>query len=260
LNPLVTIVTPVYNAEKYIRDTIASVIGQTFSDWEMILVNDCSTDSSLDIINSYRSNDRRIKVVNLLKNSGAAVARSIAISGSSSEYIAFLDSDDVWDPLKLKRQIEFMKGEINFSCTSYRQFYDKPDILSHIIDNNSLGIFDYKDLLRKKISVGCCTVMIRRDSFKDLSFPDTRTGQDYAFWLKLCRENNQKIYLLNEPLAYYRLVKGSISDNKFKKAIRQWKIYRDLERINLILSMFYFLSYVCRGLVTNRSRLFRKLS
>ena len=142
-NPKVTVITPVYNAEKFLCEAIESVIGQAFSDWEMILVNDCSTDSSIDIINSYIDHDSRIKVINLTENSGAAVARSIAISRSSSEYIAFLDSDDVWDPLKLKRQIEFMKGEINFSCTSYRQFYDKPDILSHIIDNNSLGIFDY---------------------------------------------------------------------------------------------------------------------
>lgn len=259
LNPKVTVITPVYNAERYLCEAIDSVIGQAFSDWEMILVNDCSTDSSIDIINSYIGHDSRIKAINLTENSGAAVARSIAISCSASEYIAFLDSDDVWDPLKLKRQIEFMNDEIDFSCTSYRQFYDKSEIVGDIIDNYPSGIFGYKDLLLKKISVGCCTVMIRRESFKDLCFPNTRTGQDYAFWLKLCRENNQKIVLLNEPLAYYRLVKGSISSNKFKKAIRQWKIYRELEGINLIYSMIYFLSYACRGLVTNRSRFFRKL-
>lgn len=125
-NDLVSIITPCYNCEKYIAETIESVLAQTYSNWEMIIVDDCSTDRSYEIALEYSNKDGRIKVYRMEQSSGAAICRNKAIEKSKGEYLSFIDSDDIWLPIKLEKQLKFMcENDCDFSFTEYEHFYDK---------------------------------------------------------------------------------------------------------------------------------------
>jgi glycosyltransferase involved in cell wall biosynthesis len=246
LPPTVSIITATYNSEKFILETYESIRSQSFADWEWLVTDDCSTDSTLSLVRDISLKDSRVKVFCLSKNSGAAVARNNSIRNATGDFLAFIDSDDIWEIEKLRLQLEYMGDYRNFTFTPYWVIYDNSDCLPRTVDLNDDSIYSYSDMLKKKATLGCSTVMVRRSSFRDLLMPEIRTGQDYALWLKLLK-SGEFAYKLNIPLTKYRVHPNSISRNKFKKALRQWSIYRDIEMLSLLPACVYFCYYAYRA-------------
>ena len=202
--PKVSIVVPVYNAERFLEQTLQSVIQQDFTDWELLLINDCSTDNSVKIIQTH-NDDKRIRLVNLEKNSGAAVARNRGIALSRGKYIAFLDSDDIWMTDKLSKQVSFMeKDKHAFSFTEIRMTDEDGTPVSKV--RSIPKKVDYRYLLHKTV-IATSSVMLDKAYFGDFSMPLRRSGQDYATWLMLLRKAPYA-YCLQEPLVNYRVVKN----------------------------------------------------
>lgn len=237
---LVSIITPVYNAEKFIRQTIESVLAQEYKEWEMILVDDCSNDSSEKIIKEFAKNDKRIRYIKLTQNSGAAVSRNTAIKNAKGRYIAFLDSDDIWTSNKLRVQIDFMKkNNIGFSFSGYEVMNESGELINRIIKVPEK--ITYKEYLKNTI-IGCLTVVIDRQICGEFEMVNIRKNQDMATWLSILKKGNTG-YGINEKLGVYRIVGGSISNNKIKAAKSVWRTYRDIERMNVLKSCYYFLCY-----------------
>ena len=237
---LVSIVTPVYNAERFIKETIDSVIAQTYKNWEMILVDDCSSDSSAEIIDEYVISDSRIKYMKNAENSGAAVSRNAGIEAAEGQYIAFVDSDDVWESEKLEKQLEFMKEKgYGFTFTSYRYVMED----GSVTDKTARAIekINYNGLLKNTV-IGCSTVVIDKKITGDFRMPLLRRGQDTATWLQILKKIDYA-YGLDIPLVKYRKVSNSISSNKFKALKRTWNIYRNVEHLGLIKSCYVFCCY-----------------
>nr|WP_246521273.1 MULTISPECIES: glycosyltransferase family 2 protein [Ornithinibacillus] len=244
-DPLISVITPAYNAERFIGETIESVLCQTYSNWEMIIVDDCSTDRTVAYIQEYAKKDSRIKLIQLKTNSGSAIARNTAMENASGRYIAFLDSDDLWYPEKLERQLRFMQEkDIAFSFTKYIRM-EEDGTLKDAISRapESVG---YEDLLKHCV-IGCLTVMIDREKTGYHEMINIRTRQDYAYWLTLTKMGF-RAYGLPEVLAKYRNVGNSISSNKVKAAKRQWYVYRKIEKQPLIKSIWYFMHYASIGI------------
>lgn len=244
MNELISIITPSYKNEKFISETIESVLTQTYQNWEMIIVDDLSPDNSNKVIEKYIKYDNRIKLIKLNKNSGPAVARNRAIVESKGRYISFLDADDTWFPEKLDKQIQFMnKYNLSFTYSSY-------DLIDE--DNNSLGTFvtqeyiSYSSLLKTN-SIGCLTAIYDISKLDKIYMPNIIKRQDYGLWLKIMKKTDAVRGLL-EPLATYRIVENSVSSNKVIAAKYVWKIFRDVEKLNLFKSCYYFCFYIYNGL------------
>jgi teichuronic acid biosynthesis glycosyltransferase TuaG len=244
----VSIITPIYNSSLYMGRTIESVLNQTFDKWELILIDDCSVDESCDIAQKFASNDPRIKLLKLEKNSGAAAARNAGISQASGRYIAFLDSDDMWVDNKLERQIKFM--EVNQISFCYTAYYRESD------DGRSLGCLSipakvkYSDLL-KVCSIGCLTAIYDTANLGKIYMPEIRKRQDLGLWLRILKVEDYA-YGINEPLAIYRVRKDSISANKKVAAMFTWRLYRDVEKLKLLPAIYYFLHYAVNGLIRSK--------
>lgn len=244
---LVSIITPAYNAAAYIAETIESVLAQTYTNWEMLIVNDCSKDNTPEIVESYAKKDKRIKLINLKQNSGAAVARNTAIQNAKGRYIAFLDSDDLWKKEKLQKQLSFMQqNDYAFTFHDFIMFNDETKK-----ENGKLikvaKQTDYKTLLKGNNTGGCLAVCIDRNIIRKIFMPNQR-HEDYICWLNILKEYKINGYGMNEVLGYYRVGKVSVSSNKFKSAIWTWKAYRESQKLSLIKSMYYMYFYVVNGL------------
>ncbi|WP_243388118.1 glycosyltransferase family 2 protein [Bacillus kexueae] len=242
---LVSIITPVYNAEKFLEETILSVQNQTYQNWELLLVDDVSTDNSVEIIEKYSKEDSRIKLIKLKENSGAAVARNTAIKAAEGRFVAFLDSDDKWHNEKLEKQIEFMlQNQYAFTFTNYRiiteDSYDTGKVVKVPKE------IDYEGLLKNTI-IGCLTVVLDKEKIGHFEMVNIRTRQDFVLWLDILKRG-YKAYGLQEELAYYRKVKGSISSNKLKAAKRNWQVYREIEKISFLRSLWYFIMYATNAI------------
>ncbi|MED3646437.1 glycosyltransferase family 2 protein [Halalkalibacterium halodurans] len=243
--PVVSIITPCYNAEMFIRDTIESVLNQTFSNWEMVIVDDGSTDRTVQIVESYASQDERIRLIQLEKNSGPAVSRNTAIQHARGRYLAFLDSDDQWLPEKLERQLEFMqKRNVAFSFTSYKTMTEDGSETGKVV--NVPENVDYHELLKQNV-IGCLTVMLDQEKTGHVQMVNMRSRQDYALWLHLCKRGFIA-YGLQDVLAKYRVVHNSVSHNKWKMAKQNWRLYRENEKLSFVKSGWYFMHYVWRSL------------
>jgi len=244
LNYLVSIITPCYNSQYFITNTVESVIQQTYENWELLIIDDGSKDDSKNIIAHYSNKDPRIKLISLEKNQGPAHARNIGIEMARGRFIAFLDSDDLWNRNKLETQINFMlKNNIPFSFTSYQKIKN---------DGNPVGktviapkILNYTDLL-KSCPIGCLTVVYDQSKIGKHYMPDFLKAQDYALWLKILKTGINAIGI-EENLAFYRIRKSSISRNKLFKAYFQWKIYRKQEKISLTKSLYLMFFYTFYG-------------
>lgn len=244
----VSIITASFNSAVFIADTYRSISNQEHSNWEWLVTDDCSSDETLAILQDIELRDPRVKVFKNPSNLGAAEARNMSISQSTANFIAFLDADDLWAPEKLRRQLYFMISEsIGFSFTSYKIISENGQDKFKFVDQKCPVTIDYYDLLSKKATVGCSTVMVNVDLVGRFSMPQLRTGQDYATWLSILKRGYTG-YLLKEPLTSYRIVQSSISRDKFKKALRQWEIYRNVEKLTLVSSMFYFFNYAFRAI------------
>jgi teichuronic acid biosynthesis glycosyltransferase TuaG len=232
---LISIITPVYNSEKYIGETIKSVLLQTHCNWEMLIVDDCSKDNTVGVINRYT--DQRIKYIRLNENSGAAVARNKALEIAKGSYIAFIDADDMWKPNKLEKQLNFMrKHNIGFSFTGYeilKESYNK--VIKVPLKLN------YSQFMKNTV-IGTLTVMINKDIVGDVRLVNVKKDHDSMTWANLLR-NGHFAYGINESLAYYRKVEGSISNNKFSAAKNHWDNCRKIENLSIIKCAYYFVFY-----------------
>lgn len=245
MDNIISIITPNYNSSKFLDDCISSVINQTYQNWEMLIVDDKSTDDSREKILELSKNDSRIKHVFLEENVGAAEARNTAISQSKGRYIAFLDSDDKWHPNKLEEQIIFMKNNnIAFSFSNYEVVSeDGREIINLVRVPEKIT---YSSYLRNTI-IGCLTVILDKKAIGDFRMPDLRSSHDMALWL-LIMKRGFDAYGLNKNLAQYRLVSTSNTSDKFKAAREVWKVYREQEKLNFIYSLYCFIGYAFNAL------------
>jgi len=240
MNNLVSIITPSYNSSKFIEECINSVITQSYIDWEMIIVDDYSTDNSRDLILKFAKEDNRINPIFLDENLGAAAARNIAIKQSKGKYIAFLDSDDIWKSEKLEKQLSFMNDRnIAFSFTSYLPMSEDGKEYFNIIKVPEK--MTYASYLRNTI-IGCLTVIIDKEKTGKFQMPNIRSSHDMALWL-LIMKRGFSAYGLDENLAYYRIVSNSNTSKKWKAAKEVWDVYRKVEKLNIIYSVYNFIGY-----------------
>lgn len=242
---LVSIIMPNFNSESFIERTIDSVIAQKYKNWELIVVDDCSTDNSLSIVKSYR--DDRITVTKNEVNSGAAKSRNVAIHEAKGMWIAFLDSDDVWCENKLTDHLSFMvKRGVDFSFTHYSVINGSDE---HIVDFTPMkSIYTYTDIL-KHCSIGCSTVIYNANSLGKVYMPeDAIKREDFACWLKIL-STGVNAECLHQKLTSYRVHGNSVSSNKFKMVKYQWKVYRDVQKLSVFKSAYFMCHWAIRGLL-----------
>lgn len=247
-NPLVSIVIPVHNSERFIAETIKSVLAQSYKNWELILVNDCSTDNSMEVMEGFLSD--KVRVINLEKNGGAAKARNRGISEAKGEFICFLDADDLWHPEKLEKQVRFMiENDSAFSFTGY-EFADENGVPNGKVVRVPEKI-SYKQAL-KNTTIWTSTVMFDMKKLKkdDIYMPDVRRGQDTATWWKVLKMIEYADGL-NEVLSFYRRSNNTLSSNKITALKRTWNLYRNVEKLNLVKSSYCFVIY-CFNAVKRR--------
>jgi glycosyltransferase involved in cell wall biosynthesis len=244
MSSLVSIVTPSYNSGPFIAQTIESVLAQTYPHWEMLIVDDGSVDQSISIVEQYHHRDSRVRLIQMAQNGGVARARNRAIEEARGQYIAFLDSDDLWQPQKLEKQVRFMEETgAALSCTAYLRMNEAGTIRKEIVTVPNR--VSYRSLLKSN-TIGCLTALYDAKKVGPVAFQ--KVGhEDYLFWLEILKRGNEA-YGLTEPLSIYRMRSGSVSRNKFKVARYQWRIYRELEHLSLAESLLYFIQYVYYGL------------
>lgn len=247
-NHLVSVITPLYNAEAYIEKTILSILNQKYINWELLIIDDCSKDQSVTVVKKFVELDSRVKLIQLENNSGAAVARNKGIEYATGRFIAFLDSDDTWHPEKLNHQIDFMlKNNYAFTYTAYHKLDENSNYLSMV---NIPEKTNYNELLKTCV-IGCLTAIYDTNQLGKVTFPLIRKRQDFALWLKILKKV-PFAYGLNEDLASYTIRSDSISANKFKAAQYNWYLYRNIEHLSVFKSVYYFSHYVIKGIIRTK--------
>ena len=235
MSDLVSIIMPSYNTGKFIKQTIESVLAQSYANWELIIVDDCSPDNTDEIVKPFLS-DQRIKYLKNEKNSGAAVSRNRALREAKGKWVAFLDSDDLWKPKKLEKQIGFMeRNGYSFSYTNYSEIDEsgKP---------NGVTVSGPKKITKTDFFnycwPGCLTVMYDRDVVGLIQIADIKKNNDYAMWLKVCRK--AVCYHLDEDLALYRKGRsGSVSSHSIRTMIGwHYKLYKEAEGQSTVSALF----------------------
>lgn len=235
-NGMVSVITPTYNCGRFIGETIESVIAQTYSNWEMIIVDDCSVDNTKTVVKQYQNQDSRIKYYCLEKNSGPAVARTKAMELAEGQYIAFLDSDDLWLKDKLTKQIKFMQdNDYAFTNTSYQHMDESGNMLDKVL--KVIPKTDYNRLLLD-CPVGNSTVIYDVSKMGKFKVPDIRKRNDDALWLAMLKKEKY-IYGLPEILMKYRLRTNSVSSNKWSLIKYTWQLYRDIEHLSIFTSVWH---------------------
>ncbi|MEI7230352.1 glycosyltransferase family A protein [Pectobacterium carotovorum] len=238
---LVSIIMPAYNAERYICDAIDSVMQQSYSNFELIVCDDGSTDNTALLVKSYTEKDSRITLIVNQCGKGAAGSRNSAIKKSSGEFLAFLDSDDMWHKDKLKEHINFMiTNDLSISHTNYFMFdsYGKKKLIK---SRNKVGF----DEIIQTCDLGCLTVMINKKKISNVFFP-LSPKEDYALWLTLMK-NGEISYLLDKELSYYRKIKGSSSYNKIKELKKQYFVLRNFGALSFIQALYQIVKYIFHG-------------
>lgn len=234
---LVSIITPVYNAARFVRDTITSVQAQTYTHWEMWLIDDSSSDDSFTLISAIAEQDARLHVIRLEKNSGAAVARNTAIREARGRFIAFLDADDMWMPDKLERQIAYMhKTGCALSYTAYYVMNEAGVNTGSIIQCPIT--LSYRQLLMEN-RIGCLTAIMDVRQCGKLEMPLITKRQDYGLWLTILRSGLTACGI-NEPMARYRKYSTSLSGNKWKTIGYNWTLLRDHQGLSFPMAVWYF--------------------
>ena len=236
MSDLISISTPTYNCENFFLETIKSVQTQTYHNWELIIVDDCSTDNTSQIVHNISRDDLRIKYHRLNHNSGAAIARNVAMELARGSYMAFLDSDDIWIPEKLEKQMKFMKtNHYNFTCTSYQTMDEAGRSGGKIV--KSIPRTDYHRLLLD-CPVGNSTVMYNVNNMGKFQVPNIRKRNDDALWLQMLKKERY-IYGYPEVMVHYRIRKNSLSKNKLSLVKYHWILYRNIEHLSIFSSIFH---------------------
>lgn len=239
--PLVSVVMPAYNCEKFIAQAINSVIGQTYENWELFIIDDCSTDNTAELVNSF--DDKRIFYLKNADNSGPAVSRNMGIDAAKGEYIAFLDSDDIWLSEKLERQIGFMEeNKVNFSCTAYGKIDSAGNVIGKkIVPYRKAG---YKRCLYYGNCIGNSTAVYKVGEGK-IFVPQIRKRNDFALWLKVLKRE-KFCFGMKNVLSYYRVRENSISSDKKSLIKYQWELYRKVEKLPIAVCCLAFLTLAVR--------------
>jgi len=241
---MVSIIMPMYNSASTLADSVASVIAQDYSSWELIIIDDHSSDDSLAIANTFADSDPRIIVLMTERNGGSGRARNKGIFRAKGELIAFLDSDDLWLRQKLDLQVRmFSDKKVNFVCSAYQRFN------SVTLKTENVGVpevLTFNDLITTNY-IGCLTVVLRREAFSNLIFPEMRKRQDYALWLSLIRTGGN-VHCLNYVLARYRFGHESTTSNKLGSIMNTWKVYREFLQLKFPYAMSCFVSYIVKGI------------
>jgi glycosyltransferase involved in cell wall biosynthesis len=244
-NSLISIITPCYNSAKYISQTIESVLAQTFQNWEMLIIDDCSIDGSDEIINQYCNNDTRIKYYRTESPSGSpTIPRNIGIKNAQGRYIAFLDSDDMWLPTKLENQIQQFDNDNIVIVFSYYEKINESGIRKNRIVTSPSSVA-YKDLLKGNC-IGFLTAMYDTVKVGKIYF-NSIGHEDYVYWLSILRSG----YIAcntNTVEALYCVRDNSISKNKLKASKWTWYIYRKFLHFNFFKSFYYYCFYFLRAL------------
>ena len=243
--PKISIIIPVYNAEKYIEETIENIKKQTYQNYEIILIDDASTDKSVEKITPYLSEN--IKLIKLKQNSGPAVARNRGIQEATGRYICFQDADDLWHKQKLEKQLKFMEEkDCAFSYTAF-EYTDE----SGITKGKKINVpktLEYKEALK---NTRILTIAVMFDTTKiskqQIYMPNVKS-EDVATWWAILKKG-YKAYGLNEALVYYRRGHKTLTSNKFTWQRNRWKLYRQTEKLSFIQSCYYFCHYMVNGIV-----------
>lgn len=241
--PAVCVIMPAYNSGATLGESIQSVVSQSFTDWELLVIDDCSIEELQPIVEGFH--DSRIHYIRLSENSGVAAARNRGIQEAKGRYIAFLDSDDLWLPEKLEKQLQFMeKNGYAFTYTWYQQFcHDTHDLGNIVKTKNKVN---YAELLKGN-DIGCLTVMLDRLQIEEIAMPAQR-HEDYITWLNILKQG-WTAYSLPLVLAEYRKGKETLTSNKWKSLLWTWKVYRDSQHLSLIRSGYCMAFYICNGLL-----------
>ncbi|MBF0423626.1 MAG: glycosyltransferase family 2 protein [Magnetococcales bacterium] len=247
----ISIITPVFNGERTLTDTIESVLNQTHPNWEHILVDDCSTDQSVELIKRLTRGDHRFKVIALQANSGPSVARNTAIKAATGDYIAFLDADDVWLPTKLSEQLAFMI-ENNFSIShhAYRHMSYDTKTVSNLLRGPE--IVDWRTFHQRRGIGYCLTFMTRNIPGLVPIFREDRKikiAEDFTPFANILRHSNS--HLLDRDLGRYRVSRNSRSRNKLRAAVEVWRAYYIEEKIPLPLALWFWVNYVLSSLIVH---------
>lgn len=250
MNSLVSIVTPTFNSAKYIAATIQSVQNQTHPNWEMIIVDDCSNDTTIDIVKNFIAKDNRIQLYQLELNSGPAVARNKGIENVSGKYMTFLDADDIWFEDFIENSIKTIdETKIPFVFSSYKRSDEELNfIYSDFIVPKKVT---YTDILKSN-SISCLTAFLDIEALGKKFMPLIRKRQDMGLWLQYLKEI-PFAYGIQEPKAIYRIRENSLSRKKSNLIKYQWQFYREVEKLNVFQSTYYMLHWMYRGFMKYRN-------
>ncbi len=244
--PLVSIITPAFNSEAFIAETIKSVLNQTYENWEMIIIDDGSTDNTAELILNYVKNDNRIQFHSLNKNSGTGVARNFALEKASGKYIAFLDSDDLWKPKKLEKQVRFLvETQVPFTFSYYDCINENGQILHKRVEAPS--ILSYRQLFFCNY-IGNLTGIYSTDYFGKITIDKSRKRQDWILWLTILKQI-KKAEPVTESLAFYRVRDNSISASKVKLLKYNYGVYRNFHKYNLLKASLCMIGFLFTQLV-----------
>lgn len=234
---LVSIIMPCYNSSRFIAECIESVQNQTYKDWELLIVDDCSSDNSIEIIKRYAKQDKRIKLLTKSQNSGAGVARNLAIKRAQGTYLAFIDSDDWWYSDKLELQLAFMQdNSYEFTYTDYEDCDENLNVLHTFRQKRRISFND----LCVECSIGTPGVVLYITRIGKIYMPETRRSEDWGLWLKVI-EQTGFAYSLAQPLWKYRHNAGSTSSSKLAALKDVFSMYRNVVHFSLIKSWYYLL-------------------
>lgn len=236
MTPDVSVIMASYNSALFLEEAVGSVLGQSFQNWELIISDDASDDDTVAIARRFSAQDSRIRLMTSDVNQGAAVTRNKAIEAAKGRFIAFLDSDDVWLPEKLERQIPFMK-ENGFALThtGYRKISESgQDLQRDVVSPDALSY----EMLLKSNAIGCLTAVYDSKILGKIYMPLIRKRQDYGLWLSILRQGHMA-YSLPDILALYRVRTGSISSNKIEMLHYNWRLYRNIERLPVHKAAYY---------------------
>ena len=237
---LVSIITPTYNSIQFLNDTIQSLVNQTYTDWELLITDDCSTDKTRDLLKQYSDKDHRIKVFYLEKNSGAGIARNNSIHNASGRFIAFCDSDDQWTPSKLEKQLQFMlEHDLALSYSSYKVIDEQNTEQGEVVAPQKVT---YQTMLRNNY-IGCLTAIYDTQKVGKIYMPEIRKRQDWALWLTILKKIPYALGI-QENLAIYRDRGKSISSNKLDLIKYNWEIYRKIEQFSTLKAGFYLIQFI----------------
>ena len=244
----VSVIMPSFNSEKHIKQAVESVLNQTYQNWELLISDDGSTDSTREIIEQCIKVDERIKLFKLSENSGAGMARNNSIKLSKGRFIAFLDSDDVWLPQKLEKQIQFMlESNCYLSYTSYTKIEENGDVRGDVSIPPKVR---YKDLLNTNV-IATLTAIYDSKEIGKTYMNSLKKRQDYCLWLAILKKVDFAMGI-DEVLAKYRVSTSSLSGDKWSAMAYQWKVYRDIEKIGLLKSIYHFIHYAINGYIKYR--------